>query len=56
MKVLIQQEFNIRRDDFIRLLAKFIEQESVDNPNPTTPEPYRAAGDRLVDEALNHIE
>lgn len=42
--------------EFIRLLAQHIAREAAANPDPDLNEPYRAAGDRLVDEALEYVD
>ena len=44
------------RTEFLQLLAEWIVREANDNPDYETPEPYRAAGDRLVDAALDLID
>jgi hypothetical protein len=41
---------------FLKLFAAFIVKEANENPNDETPEPYRAAGDRLSNEALRYID
>lgn len=44
------------REEFLKLLAEWIEREAAANPDPALSEPYRAAGDRLVDDALDFID
>lgn len=46
----------LHKYEFLSILAEFIELEAAANPDNDTPEPYRAAGDRLVDAALEFIE
>ena len=46
----------ISHKDFLRLLAAFIIKEANVNPDFKTPEPYRAAGDRLTDAALEFVD
>jgi hypothetical protein len=43
------------RDEFLRLLAEWIEREAAQHPDSDDAEPLRAAGDRLVDEALEYV-
>ncbi len=43
------------KQEFLVLLAEMICREANDNPCDSS-EPYRAAGDRLVDEALSLID
>lgn len=43
------------REAFLRLLAEWIQREAEENSDPESFEPYRAAGDRLVDAALEYV-
>jgi hypothetical protein len=43
------------RDEFLQLLAEWIQREAEERPDPDACEPYRMAGDRLVDEALEYV-
>lgn len=43
------------RDEFLRLLAEWIVLEAAQHPGSDDAEPLRAAGDRLVDDALEYV-
>ena len=53
----VKIEVKLSRTEFVKMLAKFIEEELANHYLETdSPEPYRAMGDRLVDDALGHID